>query len=648
MSPDNQSLNDHIDKYLEYYCNLSHSPSFAVLLKGQWGSGKTWFINKYREILKKENQKCLYVSLYGMTSFSEIEDAFLQQLLHPILTSKGVAVGFKIFKSLLKGTLKIDLDGDGKDDGNLSIQIPEINLIEQFKDINNSILIFDDLERCKIDLSNLLGYINYFVEHQGLKVILIADEDKLENNPDYPSIKEKLIGKTFAISADFDSALKNFIEVVNYKEVEKFLSESTILIKEIYKQAKYENLRNLKQIILDFDRIFAVLLQKAKNNPEILQVILQSLMAFSIEIKRGDMSPKDITKLEDVYISKLTEETNLQQSFNPTNNQSDTKLTKLQQSLGRYTSINLYDPLPSRQWWEVFFDKGIIDEKELNQSILNRYFQNNNTANWIRLWHYPDVSDDEFNNLLNEVVLEFSNRKYNEIGIIKHVVGLLLMFSDAELYDKSKEEIIRDSKLYIDYLKNNSPNVFTSPSTIGDVVGVYAGLGFQGKEIDEFKELLSYISNIKEIAREEGLSSACEELLSIMQNDSTKFRRMVSLSESQDGDTVEKRYYETPIFKYINPTIFIEKLLSMNLEDQRDILWTLSERYRYNNINKNLVEDLKFLKSIRELLQVEITDRRKHKKVSGLVLEQYVKHYLDKAIDYLDSAIKRLKNEVAI
>jgi hypothetical protein len=426
MSPDNQSLNDHIDKYLEYYCNLSHSPSFAVLLKGQWGSGKTWFINKYREILKKENQKCLYVSLYGMTSFSEIEDAFLQQLLHPILTSKGVAVGFKIFKSLLKGTLKIDLDGDGKDDGNLSIQIPEINLIEQFKDINNSILIFDDLERCKIDLSNLLGYINYFVEHQGLKVILIADEDKLENNPDYPSIKEKLIGKTFAISADFDSALKNFIEVVNYKEVEKFLSESTILIKEIYKQAKYENLRNLKQIILDFDRIFAVLLQKAKNNPEILQVILQSLMAFSIEIKRGDMSPKDITKLEDVYISKLTEETNLQQSFNPTNNQSDTKLTKLQQSLGRYTSINLYDPLPSRQWWEVFFDKGIIDEKELNQSILNRYFQNNNTANWIRLWHYPDVSDDEFNNLLNEVVLEFSNRKYNEIGIIKHVVGLLL------------------------------------------------------------------------------------------------------------------------------------------------------------------------------------------------------------------------------
>jgi hypothetical protein len=646
MSQDNQALNNNIDKYLEYYCNLSHSPSFAVLLKGQWGTGKTWFINRYREILKKENQKCLYVSLYGMTSFSEIEDAFLQQLLHPILTSKGVAVGFKIFKSLLKGTLKIDLDGDGKDDGNLSIQIPEINLLEQFKDINNSILIFDDLERCKIDLSNLLGYINYFVEHQGLKVILIADEDKLENNPDYSSIKEKLIGKTFAISADFDSALKNFIAVVNHKEVEKFLAESTMLIKEIYKQAKYENLRNLKQIILDFDRIFTVLLQEAKNSPEILQDILQSLMAFSIEIKRGDMLPKDITKLEDVYTSMLMGKSNLQQS-STTTNQSEEKLTKLQQSLGRYTSINLHDPFPIRQWWEAFFDKGIIDEKELNQSIINKYFQNKNTANWIKLWHYSTISDDEFKSLFDEVSLDFNDRKYDEIGIIKHVVGLFLLFSNAGFYDQSKEEIIEDSKLYIDYLKSNNPNVLISLSTIEDPFGSYGGLGFQSKETDEFKELLSYISNIKEIAREESMPSACQELLSIMQNDSTKFRRMVSLSESHD-DTLEKRYYETPIFKYIVPTIFIEKLLGMNLEDQRYIFWILSERYRYDNINKNLVEDLECLKSIQELLQIKITDRKKQKKISGFVLEQYVKNYLDKAIDYLDSAVKRLKNEVAI
>lgn len=124
-----QPINSHIETYLDYYCRLSHAPGFAVLLKGQWGSGKTWFINKYRENLKARNQKCLYISLYGMTSSSEIEDAFFQQL-HPILSSKGMAITGKIFKGLLKGTLKIDLNDDRRDDGTLNVQIPEINLPE--------------------------------------------------------------------------------------------------------------------------------------------------------------------------------------------------------------------------------------------------------------------------------------------------------------------------------------------------------------------------------------------------------------------------------------------------------------------------------------------------------------------------------------
>ena len=129
MTQGSQSINTHIETYLDYYCELSHAPGFAILLKGKWGCGKTWFINKYREKLEKQQQKCLYVSLYGMTSFSEIEDTFFQQL-HPVLSSKGMAITGKILKGLLKGTLKIDLDGDTKDDGSINIQIPEINLPE--------------------------------------------------------------------------------------------------------------------------------------------------------------------------------------------------------------------------------------------------------------------------------------------------------------------------------------------------------------------------------------------------------------------------------------------------------------------------------------------------------------------------------------
>lgn len=110
---EDKDINKHIEDYLDYYCGLSYVPSYAVLLKGEWGVGKTWFIKKYCENLKSKKQKYLYVSLYGMTNFSEIGDEFFRQL-HPLLSSKGMAITTQIFKGLLRGTLRIDLDGDKK------------------------------------------------------------------------------------------------------------------------------------------------------------------------------------------------------------------------------------------------------------------------------------------------------------------------------------------------------------------------------------------------------------------------------------------------------------------------------------------------------------------------------------------------------
>lgn len=436
-----KSINSHIETYLDYYCGLSHAPGFAVLLKGQWGAGKTWFINKYLEKLRNNNQKCLYVSLYGITTFSEIEYAFFQQL-HPVLSSKGMAITGKILKGLLKGMLKIDLNNDSRDEGTLSLQVPEINLPEYLKNTDKSIIIFDDLERCKIDTSNILGYVNYFVEYQELKVVIIANEDEiLKINNNYIAIKEKLIGQTFDILPDFHNALKDFIDRSNNPGVQNFLAKNVELIQDLYSKAEYENLRNLKQIILDFERIFEVLPEKAKNKQELLQDLLKLLMAFSIEIKRGAMYPKDISKLQEEYVSGLSQQVSSRQARNSVTKDSSKEQSSLQRMLSRYTMLNLYDPFPSKTWWQTFFDRGILDTQELEQSVLNsRYFQDENTPNWVKLWHFFDLSDNEFDSLIQEVESEYSNRKFSEIGIIKHIFGMFLMFSNAGIYCKSKKK----------------------------------------------------------------------------------------------------------------------------------------------------------------------------------------------------------------
>jgi len=642
--------NSHIEAYLDYYCSLSHAPGFAVLLKGQWGSGKTWFIKKYYEKLKADKQKCLYVSLYGMTTFSEIEDAFFQQL-HPVLSSKGMAITGKIVKGLIKGTIKVDLDSDGRDDGTLNPQVPEINLPDYLKDTDKIILIFDDLERCKIELGSILGYINYFVEHQDLKVVIVANEDELLKESSYKDIKEKLIGKSFGVSLDFEGALENFITVANNSDVRQFLSDNTQLLRKLYEEAESENLRILKQVVLDFERIFDMLPEKAQNNPELLKELLTILTVFSIEIKSGEMLPKQIIELQEEFAYqreksiKERDTYSQQQSSSGTNENSEDQ-TSPQKIVNKYPQLKLYEPFPSQVWWQAFFDKGIIDKQELEQSLSSsKYFPDENTLDWVRLWHFVDIADDEFSSLLNKVESKYANRKFIDIGEIKHVTGLLLHLSNLGLYSKSKEDILRDAKLYIDQLSENdqlkpSPQYFYCTQAIENVVGIdrgrgiYEGLGVQGRELEEFKEFSSYINKASELARVERLDKDAQYLLATMQSDVLKFYKMICSQSKQNLDWSEI-YFEIPILKYIDPGVFVKIILSMNFEDQKTIAVGLIQRYELDWINEKLLEELDWLKSVRDLLLKEADDRKG--KVSGYRLNLLVENCFNPAIEKLEA-----------
>jgi hypothetical protein len=158
MSQANTSINHHVEDYLNYYCALRHSPKFAILLKGKWGSGKTWFINQYREKLEEQGKKSLYVSLYGVSKYSEIEESLFQQL-HPFRSSKGMVLAGKVFKGLLKGALKIDLNHDGKDDGTWNISIPDINIPDKFKYSNFDLLLTTTYYYDKIAINKLSNII---------------------------------------------------------------------------------------------------------------------------------------------------------------------------------------------------------------------------------------------------------------------------------------------------------------------------------------------------------------------------------------------------------------------------------------------------------------------------------------------------------
>lgn len=102
--------NEHIEQYLRWYLSEScNSPFFAVLINGSWGSGKTYFIKEFMQeynghalrIGGKTEDNFIYISLYGLSSTSEIDDLIFQRI-HPILSSKSAAITGKVLKGLLK------------------------------------------------------------------------------------------------------------------------------------------------------------------------------------------------------------------------------------------------------------------------------------------------------------------------------------------------------------------------------------------------------------------------------------------------------------------------------------------------------------------------------------------------------------------
>lgn len=642
--------NEHVKKYLDDYLRLSCAPGFAILLKGQWGSGKTWFIEKYRENslknLKDKGCKYLYISLYGMSSISEIEDAFFQ-CLHPVLASRGAKITGTIIKGLLKGALKIDLNRDGSNDGSWNIQIPEIKLPEHLKNIDESILIFDDLERCNIDLGSLLGYINHFVEHQGIKVILVANEDELYKNEIYKSTKEKLIGKTFEIKSSFEDALKHFVSQVNDDKLKDFLSTHSKLIRNIYEKAEYYNLRNLNQVILDFQRIFKALLEDRKRNQEMLEDLLAVFVVFSIEIRRGLVLPKDISKLPEIYGKHIRKNSHSrdadesQESSTASNQEEKEKEKVIQEIISRYSSLEIHNPFPDAEWWQDFFDRGIVNKERLEELMLNsKYFQDENTPDWIKLWHFSDLDDDDFYRLLAKIEAEYKNRIFLDLGVVKHIFGLFLFFSEAKLYDKTKQEILKDAKEYIDDLKSNNnlelPPSVTSLYAVAERVSKrHMNLGFQGVELPEFQEFCHYIKESQASKTLEVMTESAQSLIQALSTDVSKFHWMICLDSVYHDESV-LRYYNVPILKYVSPDEFIKNILNLKHEDRKYAFWSISERYKDDVMNGRLVEELDWLQNVRDLLLQEVDNRQG--KLSGFLLNNLNSDCLKGAIEKLNIA----------
>lgn len=333
----------------------------AILINGNWGSGKTYFINKKLIPVLKENinnkkneniqiqSQVVYLSLYGISSLDDIKNdiymSFVENLCDKgILKNKGSKIikGSKLISKVILPHL--DINKEIFD----SIEI----VLKEYSDNSSYIIIFDDIERCDIEVNQLLGYINGLVEHSSIKAILVGNEkeflthkiqhdlsqkfsvvlneriDWQNNTPTkeitdikntqslltkdeiveyteqlfssdivYQKIKEKLIGLTVKYTPNFDNAYSYICDkYIKDKLVKEFLTDNKDPVINTFNERNHLNLRTLIFALISFEKIYLVKIineneYDSDSIDEIRKKILSYIIELSIKIKTGQNLP---------------------------------------------------------------------------------------------------------------------------------------------------------------------------------------------------------------------------------------------------------------------------------------------------------------------------------------------------------------------
>ncbi len=337
-------MDDLVESILDYI--RSDYTDYAIMINGEWGSGKTYFWNhKIRNRIENmtvngKKLTTIYMSLYGISNLEEISKKIF------IETTQLMDKNLKKYMDNNGQTFIPEYAKTGLDMANFFGVTQNGDKVdyENFFSTDDKVLCFDDLERANVDVIDILGYINNFVEHDHIKTIIICNEkelstklkssnlemktfiatylldkedkllttdkpmvEKIEDTiedvfdkaNDYERIKEKLIGETFEYAPEFTYIINGLlIRYENNSELIRFLRENTNLIVSTFIKSGTRNLRILKHALNDFKKIFDMVNDYYPNtNNRILQTMLIFTIAISFEIKAGKVTKEKFVNI---------------------------------------------------------------------------------------------------------------------------------------------------------------------------------------------------------------------------------------------------------------------------------------------------------------------------------------------------------------
>ncbi|MBS3667093.1 P-loop NTPase fold protein [Vreelandella boliviensis] len=603
-----EEVNRHVGKYLDYYLDLKE-PGYSVLINAKWGAGKTFYIRRYLKRPQfKDGNQFAYVSLNGLGDIHEVYEALIAVFM-PLASNKGA----KITGSLLGSLLKYN---------SISVDLSLKDFVSPIR--RNKFYVLDDLERYHGDIEEVFGFISALLEQDGVKVIILANEEKLkEGGGKYSDNKEKVIGKTLNFHTDFKDASDCFLKEVAHKKGFELLERKLSILREIFLSSGYSNLRLLRQAIYEVVDVLAFFENQSDDNYAAFETFLGVYFCLFFEYHVGNISSEDILHRKNYMMQAYTERS---KNYKPS---AFDKITE------KYKEIELRSDVLTNEALHYFVVNGLADSDKVNGYILESpYFASKSAEpEWRVIWHWYDRDEGSFYDALKILDSNFEGRKYKDPSEVLHVFSSRLWLAKNNFVPLSYDDTLASCFDYIedffhdievfDYFNDHALRSFYSISSLLDESRSSFGLGYTERDDGNFEALSNaLLFKIKE-GVQQSLHYRGNELLVILEEDVRRFYSLIcSNSYSQTP------YVEIPILSYIPEGEFCNTIVRSAPEERRLAFLALSTRL-YDVRRGMKIEELKWLLGVRDILNsllpsLSIFERK--------VIEAKIKNHIDRVL----------------
>ena len=628
------------------------SVSNALFITGKWGVGKTYFIkNQFSSFVtdKPFSKKMIYISLYGITDLNAISKTIFSQILNygkeskkEVPNEKSKTSRSQYYKDLAWNSFKESLISAIQD--KLYLKVAQID--DYWKYINSSdiIIVFDDLERTRLNLIDVLGYINYFVEQNNIKTVIVGNEDEIKRkfNQDNLEQKYQVVKDLNFIGLNTESDSKqsagNRTKTQPVKNENKITTSKETLdehVKHLFSSVEgYDRIKEkLIGFTLEYDPPFDEIVRNLPNVPTFVSCVLEqittdydnhnhkNLRTFLFSIQLFNNLYKNIDKLELKHKNEVLRVVVLT-LFNRALN-AKTPSEKLNENMNDWNLIDSHLSIPescfslSREFMESYVANTVYNESkfiDLCSTIDNEIneFQIGLENSLSKLTtHWFDKTDDYLVDAVADVISKLEQNKikpelystlisnlylYNEIFIDNQILISDIIETMEENLDDYSAKVNRDFGLNIPYWPKNKKDMDDNLNRLSSFI--------------EKHNMAIVDTRVNSLLKEDNWSSLFFETCS---------------NEKKSGEFLnQKRFVQT-----IDIELLVDKLINGNENDLTSVRHGFQYIYSFSNLNeyfKNDVENLEILISSLEMNK---------DKAEGYVLRYLMGRFIKDLNDYL-------------